>query len=701
MYKKKIRHLFTILVFILLSSSFLNAQNKTLDSLKTTAINSRNDLELISVYTQISDIYFNKNKDSALFYIEMAQILADKSGNELQKGKILNLKGDLYRLYNNYEQSVKVNERALEIAVEINDSALMCEVYNDLGVTYRRLDYESEAIKYHLWAIEIAGAIDDKSNLSKSLNSLGIIYFGQERYEDAIKHYQEALQIELESGNLLGQAINYNSIAEVYQKKGLYDLSVEFYNKSIEVNLQNNDSLGVAICHNDVGYNYLLMGDYEQAQDYMLTAYNYFLKSDKLRELSYCQLNIGILAYKTKKYARAIKFLKESEKIASEYNFKSTLYGCYQALSDTYESIGYLSLALNYNKKAFEIYQKMNNDLNSKISAELEAKYQIKTIKNENYILQEKNSIKEKIIYRQRLAGGLITLAIAMLIITLIFTYLSRKKVRLQKLLLEKQNFEILLHNQEISSQKEHINQQNQLLNLQKNELIAANASKDLFFSIIAHDLRNPFNAFLSLSDIMLDSYENLKDEEILEMIGMINESAENAYRLLENLLSWAKSQTGALETKPEIFALNEICEDVMENVKIKSLNKNIKISCYYDKKTMMFADKNMIMTVVRNLLTNAIKFTPQGGKIDVSAIEEKEFVSITVSDNGIGIAPDALKSIFEINNNFKRKGTNNEKGSGLGLILCKDFIEKNLGQISVESTVGEGSSFTFTVPIP
>ncbi len=694
-------NVFTLLFLLSFNTYSQFIRPKYLDSLKNIAKKTDNDIELIKNYTLIANYYSETNRDSAIFYADLAQILADKSENELQKARVLNLKADLYRRHNDFKQSIKLDERALEIAVQLNDSFLMSEIYNDLGVTYRRLDDEAEAVKFHLRALDIARIISDSTNLSKALNGMGIIYFGQGRYDDAEKHYREALIIETKRKNLLGMAINYNTIAEIYQRKGLFEKSLEYYNLSIETNSRNNDSLGIAICYNDLGYTYYLMENYSKAFSFAFKAYNYFKKSKKNRELANSLLNLGNIYLADKKYAGAIKYLKDCEKIATDYEFKSVKHQCYLSLSDTYEKIGYLSFSLKYYKMAYEEYEIINKDQELKISAELEAKYQIKSIKNENELLLEKDKIKDSIILRQRIISIVVSFLVVLLVVGIFLIFMSRKISREQKLIIEKKHLELLERNSEVILQKEKIDEQNDALNIQKNELIAANASKDLFLSIIAHDLRNPFNAFLSLSGILLDEYKTLSDEEKIEMIALINESAGNAYRLLENLLSWAKSQTGAIETKREVFNLSFATEEVFETEKIKIINKDLSFFVEIDSNIEVYADKNMIMTVIRNLVSNAIKFTPRGGLIKLIANRNDSNIEIKIVDNGIGIKEDKLKTIFDLEAGYKRKGTENEKGSGLGLTLCKDFVEKNNGKISAESKAGEGSVFIFTVPFP
>jgi signal transduction histidine kinase len=238
-----------------------------------------------------------------------------------------------------------------------------------------------------------------------------------------------------------------------------------------------------------------------------------------------------------------------------------------------------------------------------------------------------------------------------------------------------------------------------QSLYISQNELKAANASKDKFFSIIAHDLKNPFNGIIGLSSLLLEDYDSFPPEEQKTFIKDIKITAENTFRLLQNLLEWSQTQTGKIHFEPSLFLLETITTEVIDLVKTSAGNKNILLESTVSPDITVFADKNMINTVIRNLLLNAVKFTRSGGKITLSARAIGNVVEIAVKDNGIGISPENFKKLFCIDCNMISYGTEGEQGTGLGLILCKEFVEKNGGTIRVESEEGKGSTFTVTIP--
>lgn len=239
-------------------------------------------------------------------------------------------------------------------------------------------------------------------------------------------------------------------------------------------------------------------------------------------------------------------------------------------------------------------------------------------------------------------------------------------------------------------------------MELQKSEkeLRIANATKDKFFSIIAHDLKNPFNSILGFSKLLLEQIDEPDHTKINEFAHAIHSSGKNAYRLLENLLEWSRSQTGTLKFKPESFLINQLIQDTLILCRHHADAKNIYIQQQVPDQLTAFADKNMIQTVVRNLLTNAIKFTNPQGQITITAAIITDQIRLTISDNGIGMPPKTMDALFNIHEKSSAPGTENEPGTGLGLILCKEFIEKHGGSIEVESEPGLGSHFSFSLPI-
>ncbi|MFA8344194.1 MAG: PAS domain S-box protein [Rhodothermaceae bacterium] len=239
----------------------------------------------------------------------------------------------------------------------------------------------------------------------------------------------------------------------------------------------------------------------------------------------------------------------------------------------------------------------------------------------------------------------------------------------------------------------------NERLKESERSLSESNLSKDKFFSIIAHDLRSPFNSLLGMTSLLISEYDFLEKDEVLKFLSDIKTSSQNIFRLLENLLSWAKLNSGMIEFNPSNVDLFEISSRVKGTLNYNAKYKNINLVNRIKKNQLVVADEQMLQSVFQNLLSNSIKFTNAGGEIVIDSDFTGENYSIIVRDTGIGISEEDLENLFRIDINSSKRGTNNESGSGIGLILCKEFIEKNGGKLKVNSEVGEGTTFNFTVP--
>jgi Signal transduction histidine kinase len=237
-------------------------------------------------------------------------------------------------------------------------------------------------------------------------------------------------------------------------------------------------------------------------------------------------------------------------------------------------------------------------------------------------------------------------------------------------------------------------------ISLKKSEiqLTELNHTKDKFFSIIAHDLKGPLTSLLGLTEQIIDNFETFERKNIKKYFQIINKSAQNSYKLLENLLEWSRAQTGKIEYQPISIDLKDIIHENIAMVEEQASQKFIKINAVINDNCSIFGDRQMINSILRNLLVNAIKFTSQKGQITVSAVEKIDHIEISVKDTGVGISKDALKKLFRLDCKYSTLGTDDEQGTGLGLILCKEFIEKNGGKIWVESELNHGSEFKFTL---
>jgi len=232
-----------------------------------------------------------------------------------------------------------------------------------------------------------------------------------------------------------------------------------------------------------------------------------------------------------------------------------------------------------------------------------------------------------------------------------------------------------------------------------QNQLLELNATKDTFFSIIAHDLKNHFTSILGFSELLIKKSHNADAETIKRFAQNIHNATRSTYRLLENLLEWSRSQTGQIKFNPEYYNLDGIVNEAITISKNQAEKKEISITSFVSNSLTVFADHNMINTVMRNLISNALKFTPRGGRVEIRAEQTDTQTFVSVSDNGVGMSQVVQNRLFKISEKITSYGTENENGTGIGLVLCKEFIEKHSGSIGVESELDKGSTFTFSLP--
>ncbi|MFA9388895.1 MAG: response regulator [Prolixibacteraceae bacterium] len=233
----------------------------------------------------------------------------------------------------------------------------------------------------------------------------------------------------------------------------------------------------------------------------------------------------------------------------------------------------------------------------------------------------------------------------------------------------------------------------------QAKALQEANAFKDKLFSIIGHDLRSPLSSLKLTFDLIVSGLIDIHDDDFMDTIVSLSKSTEEAYVLLENLLGWARSESGIIEIEPESINMKEMAESTQRLLKLNLKNKVITFQIDIEDRIIAWADNQMIKTVLRNLVSNAIKFTPNNGTISIQSIREDDKIITKISDTGVGIPPEHVEQLFKARGKIKTYGTNNEPGSGLGLILCHDFVEKNGGELTVSSVLNEGSTFSFSLP--
>lgn len=608
---------------------------------------------------------------------------------------------DYYYYKQEYNIARKTYFSIIPSLEKICDSLYITRAFNSIGLIYGfEQDYEN-ALTYYLKAVHLLDQIQNRNiEIEKQKLILLINIFNQSfRTNDDDKIIEDApevirLAIDLSDSMHLGSILNTLGVA--YKNKSNLAKALETYHRASSIYGDLNDEFRKAFILNNIGSLYDTREMYDSSLFYYSQSLRSFENEGYKRGIVNSKLGIASVYAKTNKTVDARILYNEVIETSSELCFNDILLLAYLELSH-----------LEYNqrnyKKAYEInhlYSDLNDSIftieKQKQYAELKTKYE--TSQKENEIGQLKNvKLQHEFKLKQnRLEKRIGLVLIIILLFSLYVIYLFyRGKNKANKLLIEK-NEQIEQQNEQLTTMNNYVNTINKKLSRQSKELTIANNSKNRFFSILAHDLRNPFHNVIGLSYLLSQQYQHLSNSERVKYAHEINESSNMVNRLLENLLEWSRTQTREIVFQPVSVDLKKIVENAISVLQQNAKNKSIIIENYVENPMIIIADSAMLETIFRNLVNNSIKFTPHGGKIMVKAKLTNNKLLASIEDNGVGIEKTKLKTIFNIDSKLKTKGTNNEKGTGLGLVICKEFVNYHQGKIWAESTIGKGSKFQF-----
>ncbi|SNR73642.1 Signal transduction histidine kinase [Lutibacter agarilyticus] len=680
--KNKITFLFTLFLSIV-----LYGQNTvTISYLKQALRAEANDSIKISLNVKLSNSFSSLEKDSSNYYFKNALLLADSILYKKQLAKILDNEGFNFEIENNFEKAILNFERSLAIYIELNDNKNMARLYNYIGYCYINLYAEDKAIEYYLKSLKIYQSIDDAEGKAMNFIDIGNLYYDQENYENAKKYFQDALTLYEKLGDNEGIAASYTNLGNVYCDSGVYDEGIDYYKQSIILEEELNDQNGIATNYNNLGDCNIQLSNFNEAKVYFQKGLNIATKIKDQELIAIIYLNMADLYEKQKKYNQTIFYAKKSLDISRKIGKLDFELDNLKFLADAYEAIGETTEALKVYKQhdvvkdSLYSYDKDKKvQLFNALNKLEETYYTISDLSSKNEIAQLKYKNEKKISYFLIIA----IVVFAFLLVLLIHQQTSKKKAYN---LLEFRNFQINKMNDEIQEQRDYLNQ--------------LNKTKDKFFSIIAHDLKNPFNSIKGFTELLIDNSGEYEEEKQLKFLKIIKDSTIKASMLLNNLLIWANSQSGNLTYIPKKIELVRQVMDVTSLLEIQAIKKEIEIYNNVDHNLSVKADENMLNTILRNLISNAIKFTNPKGEIRVLSKVQNDMVEISITDNGVGISNEDIENVFNIEVKNTNIGTANEQGSGLGLILCKDFVEKHGGKIWVNSEINVGTEFIFTLPL-
>ncbi|HYQ56110.1 MAG TPA: tetratricopeptide repeat-containing sensor histidine kinase [Draconibacterium sp.] len=688
-YKKHIGLILFLVLFIDVSLAYSNETTK-IDSLKIEAVIQSDSTKLVDIYLDLSDLYGYFDSDSSLEYAQKALTLARQANYRHGEGTALFLISYVYDQSGDWTTAIANLEKAIEIFTETNDSLFLTTCYLNIGVLYSYGTDLQKGLDYTIKALVFCEENNETHALSAAYSNIAWYYERLKEYRNSLYYNEKALEVNIEINDADYQSLSHITLGNILLKLHSNDEALYHLNEALKLLPQIADKQReVELMLGFINY-YFEIDDLIQAKTYINRILN---KKDEayFKKLA-VEINSAQGKYYLKKqdYETAVSYytnaIRQSEKL-----------GKYDYLPDYYNEKAEAHAGLHQYEKAYEMISKahevsdiLKTEEITRILADFEKNEMVRAERRKLILEQELASEKIEINqFKFRAKAVFIIIFLVLLSLMLTSFLIMRKK-----------------HTDELKASYNTINQQKILLeeNIGKlaedeNKLKKLNATKDKFFSIIAHDLKNPFNILIGISELLRNEKDTRNSENFDQFINGMYQAATNGYKLLENLLEWSRTQTGSIRFEPRPFFIHKVFETnkslCLETARAKDLN--IEVS---DKKTMVYADHDMVNFIVRNLLNNAIKFSNRKGKIELYTEKSGSMLIITVKDNGIGMTSDLVNNLFKIEKQVQREGTAHEKGTGLGLVLCQEFVKMNGGDIWVESEPNKGSSFHFSLSL-
>ncbi len=581
-------------------------------------------------------------------------------------------KGISYRALGRNPQSIQLFDKAVKHAFLAGDSIEVANAYNELGYSFTMMGRYKEALEYYTKTLEIDEKLESWIGVAMDLNAIGKIYEFWKQYDEALDFFYQSLEIarDLDSKSMI--ALRKASIGSVYKSMGEYNVALEWLEKSLEMerNLGNIVREGYRL--DQIGELYTLKGDFLTAESYLLQALNIFRDNNIFASESITLNHLGFNSLKKGDFPVARNYYNKSLSIAENLDFHNMLQKNHRELSMLYEELGNYSNALDHYKEYIVLKDTAFSEKARQELLYFQVKYETEQ-KEKELALLNKEKLEQKLKLnksnQQRITLGGVSVILLVLLGALYSRFYIKKKAQ-----------------KKLSA-----------LNIKLKEI---NQTKDKFFNILAHDLKNPIYSFRNISTAVHDSYKDLEPDQVISFTHELKSSSIKLCSFLDELLKWGASQTGYIVPKKHNFEIKPLFDELVDlhNIMIKS--KNIKLNINVDPEHYVFADRDMMHTVFRNLISNAVKFTFEKGWINIDSIIKDNHILIKVADSGIGISEEDIGKLFDIGYDNSEIGNSDQKGSGIGLVLCKEFLERNNGSISVESKLGEGSVFMVSLPI-
>lgn len=652
-------------------------------------VNSDGSIDTVKFRSRLTDLVrvSKENYDSLLFMSRIILCEADELNFDMGKyAANLQISFAHLKLGNN-DSALYYAHIAEKIARIKNSQNWLAHAHKRIGTCYKAMaDYEKAV--YHFIELEkIARGLGDDNLLIDALTNKGITYRAIKDYASALRNFKaisEECPNSMNNFNLFLVDIN---IGHVFYDQGSYNHALFNFKKAKEYALKIGDSIQIALADQNLGNTFQKMNNLPLAEQHINTALNFYRKTGDKSTMEMLLRTLGVIHLKNGNYSEAEQFFFKSEEIARQMNDKRKVLDNYRNLAKFYNSwreydplnVNLFQRENRFLRLSLELQDSLSGIENVEKALELERKYESEKKNNQIAVLEKETEVQKS---RQLiLYTGMGVLVLLMGVLGVAFQYVRRT------------NSTLLSKNYQIQAQKNQIENQNKQLERSVN-------TQNKLFSIIAHDLRSPLASISNISVLLKMSFEKGDCERSESLVGKLEQRNSQVLQLTDNLLNWASTQTGSIKFYPEKCSLKQLLHEVIVLFEENAKQKNIHIVSQWTEDLLVYVDLLSVKTVFRNLMNNAIKFSFSNKEIAVSFFKQENFAIIKFSDQGMGI-PEANKGLlFEITNKKQQLGTLGEKSSGLGLIICKEFIEQNGGRIWFESKENIGTDFFVSLPL-
>ncbi len=637
-------------LLILGSFAFMSIQKNPSEKISSNEIENKVSL-MASTCWKLREI----DTDSAVKIGLEALALAERHQIEREIPRICNFLGVVYMHYlYDSKPAIPFFHKALQYSISRNDSVQMGHAYNNLGDAFMLTGNAPLALEYAENSLNIFKELKHPSGIAYGYINLGLVYRLKKDYEESLRYFERAMEIRIEQGDEIGLASVLLELATTNKDKGDLELAMDLYEESYKHHMAINNVSYTSLSLNGIADVHYLKGDYEEALKY----YNRSVTLDitKKRRTALIEDYFGLAlvnAQMGNRMAGELDLKKAHEEV-DKMNLPSIILKLYENYATFYKILDDYKMATASLDKFLTLYDSLLAIQKFQILNETQNNFFIKQNLNKAQHDIETNGLVRKYL---------------MVIMTLMLVLISFIIWRLRV---------------------------NRKLN---NKLKLVNQSKDKLFSVISHDLKTPFNSLLGFSEILIENIKDSNYEDAGKYAKIINSSSKESLNLLTNLLNWSRSQTGRIEFKPEQIKLETIFIDLSAFFKNEAERYKINLVFKDEINAIVNVDPNILRVILTNLISNALKYTQKGGLINVGAIKQKSQIIINVQDNGIGMSAEVVRNFSNNKNTVSTEGLNKEKGTGLGLIICKDLIEIHRGKISVKSELGKGSVFQIELP--